>query len=288
MSARLPIDAQDEVRLAPRTIVSFVTDSSLQLDCCHRSATIPSACDSLRVTALGSFRDRREETDATEPSRRARRRHPPTRRLDGERAPARASPASRRRSPMRAGPVISAALTPVRSLASGANRIIGERPGARVRRVREMGHERPGQPVGCCIRRRAAHRSASSACNPCRSTRSRARPSRDRRSAAATSCRSRMRRSDDWRARWQRILAAHRAARGAAADRADQVRRRLLGRRRPQPRRRRAVQRPGRARRRRRGAAPAGHASDRDEPTPLDRVACSRAASTCARRAAAD
>jgi len=38
-----------------------------------------------------------------------------------------------------AGPVISAALTPVRSLASGANRAIAERPGARVRHVREMG-----------------------------------------------------------------------------------------------------------------------------------------------------
>ena len=39
-----------------------------------------------------------------------------------------------------AGPVVSAALTPVRSIASGANRIMNERPGKRVRRVREMGH----------------------------------------------------------------------------------------------------------------------------------------------------
>ena len=39
-----------------------------------------------------------------------------------------------------AGPVISAALTPVRSLASGANQIMSERDGARVRRVRAMGH----------------------------------------------------------------------------------------------------------------------------------------------------
>jgi hypothetical protein len=40
-----------------------------------------------------------------------------------------------------AGPVLSAARSPFDSLASGARRIIGERPGARVRRVRRMGHE---------------------------------------------------------------------------------------------------------------------------------------------------
>ena len=122
-----------------------------------------------------------------------------------------------------------------------------------------MGQRARWPTFGMCIPRRIARRYASSACRSCRSTRSAARPSRVPASAAVTSCRCAI-----VARRLAIALAAHpareRRAGAAAADRADQVRRRLLGRRRPQPSRGRPLHRPGRDRRGRPGAAPAGHA----------------------------
>lgn len=106
-----------------------------------------------------------------------------------------------------AGPVISAALTPVRSLASGANRIIGERPGARVRRVRQMGHhdlvnlwdEHPEA-------RRASIRELGLQSIPVDRISGTAVEGPPQRGGDFLPLRDR--RSTDWRGRWQRILNA--------------------------------------------------------------------------------
>jgi hypothetical protein len=107
-----------------------------------------------------------------------------------------------------AGPVISAALTPVRSFASGANRIIGERPGARVRHVREMGHEDlvnlwDVHPEA----RRASIRELglqSVLVSQITGTAVEGAPQR-----GGDFLPLKGRRSDDWRGRWQRILEAN-------------------------------------------------------------------------------
>lgn len=106
-----------------------------------------------------------------------------------------------------AGPVFSAARRPVDQLASGARRLIDERSGARVRRVRRMGR----QPLLNLWEihpeaRRAAIRElglqtvlveaiAGTAVEGAAQRGGDFLPLRDRR-------------SDDWRARWQRILSA--------------------------------------------------------------------------------
>lgn len=106
-----------------------------------------------------------------------------------------------------AGPVISAALTPVRSLASGANRIIGERPGARVRRVRQMGHEDLANlwelhPEA----RRASIRELGLLSVPVDRIEGTAVEGAPQRGGDFLPLKDR--RSADWRGRWQRILAA--------------------------------------------------------------------------------
>lgn len=106
-----------------------------------------------------------------------------------------------------AGPVISAALRPVDQLASGARRMFDERSGARVRRVRRMGRE-PLQNLWELHpeARRASIRElglqtvllddiAGTAVEGAAQRGGDFLPLRDRR-------------SDDWRARWQRLLSA--------------------------------------------------------------------------------
>ncbi len=106
-----------------------------------------------------------------------------------------------------AGPVISAALTPIRSLASGASRIMSERPGARVRRVREMGHHDlvnlwDVHPEA----RRASIRELGLQSIPVDQIKGSAVEGPAQRGGDFLPLRTR--RSQDWRGRWQRILAA--------------------------------------------------------------------------------
>jgi hypothetical protein len=106
-----------------------------------------------------------------------------------------------------AGPVISAALSPVRSLASGANRIIGERPGARVRLVRQMGHEDlvnlwDIHPEA----RRASIRELGLLSVPVDQIVGTAVEGQPQRGGDFLPLKDR--RSTDWRGRWQRILTA--------------------------------------------------------------------------------
>ena len=139
-------------------------------------------------------------------------------RMTSDAGQVRASRASRRPLPIAQATGISAALTPVRSLASGANRIIGERPGARVRRVREMGHDDlvnlwDVHPEA----RRASIRELGLQSVPV-----------DRIKGTAVEGAAAARRRlpaaqgrvapDDWRSRWQRILAALDRLEVAAAD----------------------------------------------------------------------
>jgi hypothetical protein len=106
-----------------------------------------------------------------------------------------------------AGPVISAALTPVRAVASGATRIIGERPGARVRRVREQGRRAlenlwDVHPEA----RRASIRELGLQLVPVDQIRGTAVEGQPQRGGDFLPLKDR--RSDDWRSRWQRILNA--------------------------------------------------------------------------------
>jgi hypothetical protein len=106
------------------------------------------------------------------------------------------------------GTVLSAALTPVRSLASGANRIIGERPGKRVRRVREMGHHElvnlwDAHPET----RRASIRELGLLSVPVDLIVGTAVEGPPQRGGDFLPLKNR--RSDDWRSRWQRILSAN-------------------------------------------------------------------------------
>jgi hypothetical protein len=106
-----------------------------------------------------------------------------------------------------AGPVISAALTPVRSIASGANRILGERPGARVRRVREMAHHDLANLWDLYPRaRRASIRELGLISVPVDAIKGSAVEGPAQRGGDFLPLRAR--RSDDWRSRWQHILAA--------------------------------------------------------------------------------
>ncbi len=106
------------------------------------------------------------------------------------------------------GQVISAALTPVRSLASGANRIIGERPGARVRRVRQSGHHDLANlwDVHPDARRASIRELGlqSIAVDQIKGTAVEGAPQR-----GGDFLPLKGRRSDDWRGRWQRILDAN-------------------------------------------------------------------------------
>jgi hypothetical protein len=106
------------------------------------------------------------------------------------------------------GSVISAALSPVRSLANGANRIIGERPGARVRRVRAMGHHDLDNlwdlhPEA----RRASIRELGLQSVPVEVVSGTAVEGQPQRGGDFLPLKDR--RSDDWRSRWQRILGAN-------------------------------------------------------------------------------
>ena len=106
-----------------------------------------------------------------------------------------------------AGSVISAAKGPIDSLASGARRMINERPGARVRRVRRMGHRgltnlwelAPGGAPGGDPRGGPAERAG-------RSDRRHGRRGPAQRAGDFLPLKDR--RSADWRSRWQRIVAA--------------------------------------------------------------------------------
>jgi hypothetical protein len=106
-----------------------------------------------------------------------------------------------------AGTVISAAFGPVNSLASGARRRIGERSGARVRRVRRMGHHDLANlwqlhPEA----RRAAIRELGLMIVPVEQILGSAVEGQAQRGGDFLPLKNR--RSADWRARWQRILAA--------------------------------------------------------------------------------
>jgi hypothetical protein len=106
-----------------------------------------------------------------------------------------------------AGPVISAALAPVDQLASGARRILGERSGARVRRVRTMGRV----PLANLWEvhpeaRLASIREVGLQTVPVEKTAGTAVEGPAQRGGDFLPLRDR--RSADWRARWQRILNA--------------------------------------------------------------------------------
>jgi len=106
-----------------------------------------------------------------------------------------------------AGPVISAARRPVDQLASGARRLIDERPGARVRQVRRMGR----QPLPNLWEvhpeaRRAAIRELGLQTVLLEDIVGTAVEGAAQRGGDFLPLRDR--RGDDWRARWQRILAA--------------------------------------------------------------------------------
>jgi hypothetical protein len=106
-----------------------------------------------------------------------------------------------------AGSVISAARGPLNSLTAGARRLIDERPGATVRRVRRMGHEPlvnlwEVHPEA----RRASIRELGLLSVPLDEVRGTAVEGAPQRGGDFLPLKDR--RSDDWRSRWQRILAA--------------------------------------------------------------------------------
>lgn len=106
-----------------------------------------------------------------------------------------------------AGPVISAAWTPVKSIASGATRIIGERGGARVRRVRRMGHQELANLWDLYPEtRRASIRELGLLSVPVDQIRGTAVEGPPQRGGDFLPLKDR--RSGDWRGRWQRILKA--------------------------------------------------------------------------------
>ena len=76
-------------------------------------------------------------------------------------------------------------------------------------------------------------------------------------------------RGENWQARWQRLRKAQENARRPAADRRREVRRRILGARRPQPGRPRPVRRPAGDRRVGRRARPARRPADGDRSSSL-------------------
>ena len=103
--------------------------------------------------------------------------------------------------------MISAAKGPIDSLASGARRMINERPGARVRRVRRMGHRGLANlwelhPEA----RRAAIREAGLQSVPVDRIAGTAVEGAPQRAGDFLPLKER--RSADWRSRWQRIMAA--------------------------------------------------------------------------------
>jgi hypothetical protein len=106
-----------------------------------------------------------------------------------------------------AGPVLSAARSPFDSLASGARRMIGERDGARVRRVRRMAHE---PLANLWDLHPEAHRASirelgvqSVLVEQIAGTAVEGAPQR-----GGDFLPLKDRRSDDWRGRWQRLLRA--------------------------------------------------------------------------------
>jgi hypothetical protein len=106
-----------------------------------------------------------------------------------------------------AGSALSAAAGPINSLASGARRIIDERPGARLRRVRRLGHaplenlwERHPEA------RRASIRELGLIGVPVGQIRGTAVEGPAQRGGDFLPLKDR--RSNDWRSRWQRILTA--------------------------------------------------------------------------------
>jgi hypothetical protein len=106
-----------------------------------------------------------------------------------------------------AGPVLSAARRPMGQLASGARRIIDERSGARVRRVRKMGR----QPLANVWdlhphARRASARELGLEAVPVSEIAGTAVEGPAQRGGDFLPLRNR--RSDDWRGRWQRIVRA--------------------------------------------------------------------------------
>jgi hypothetical protein len=109
-----------------------------------------------------------------------------------------------------AGPVISAArpiVQGVEDLASGARRRFGERSGARVRRVRRMGHEPLANLWDLHTEaRRASIRELGLQTVPVEQIAGTAVEGAPQRGGDFLPLRDR--RSDDWRARWQRILKA--------------------------------------------------------------------------------
>ena len=156
--------------------------------------TIQSACDSFHVTTYARFvteEEIRPKDEATEDD-------------DGGQSRIAAAASSI----ADAGTtVISVALTPVRSLARGTNRIIAERPGARVRRVRQMAKDDlvnlwDVHPEA----RRASIRELGLVSVPVDSIRGTAVEGPVQRAGDFLPLKER--RSGDWRSRWQRILAA--------------------------------------------------------------------------------
>jgi hypothetical protein len=106
-----------------------------------------------------------------------------------------------------AGTMISAALSPVGSLATGARRRIGERSGARVRRVRRMArHDLPNLWELHPEARRAALRELGIVTVPVESILGTAVEGPAQRGGDFLPLKER--RSGDWRGRWQRILRA--------------------------------------------------------------------------------
>ena len=106
-----------------------------------------------------------------------------------------------------AGPVISAARGPVDQLASGARRILGERPGARVRRVRQMGRQPLANMWEVHLEARLASiRELGLQTVPVDKIAGTAVEGPAQRGGDFLPRRNR--RSADWRARWQRILNA--------------------------------------------------------------------------------
>lgn len=104
-----------------------------------------------------------------------------------------------------AGPAISAARKPVGNLAAGARRLIGQRPGARVRAVRRMARE----PLANLWQlhpeaRRASIRELGLQSVPVDQIAGTAVEGHAQRGGDFLPLRDR--RSDDWRSRWQRIL----------------------------------------------------------------------------------
>ena len=106
-----------------------------------------------------------------------------------------------------AGAVLSAARAPLDSLTSGARRVINERPGARVRRVRRLARqELPNLWELHPEARRASLRELGIVLVPVDEIRGTAVEGPGQRGGDFLPLHNR--RSDDWRARWQRILRA--------------------------------------------------------------------------------